>query len=324
MLILIFLEFADLDFHVAGEACKLINELRYNLTKICFIDAGHYVPAIGSVINRNNKVNLKSQEARVSRTVINLKSLLIGNGLTDPLIQYKYFGPMACDNSYGPVLDRATCNKMEAQFPACEQLIKKCYNEQTPSACISAAEKCNNDQIIPFVETGVNPYDVRVPCKGSNNCYEINDAIHNYLNMPKVMKELGAEVERFEGCNNQLSNAFDMAGDWMHPYVHKIPDILEDGIKVLVYTGDADYICNWMGSKAWTMQLPWSGHDEFVQANDTRWYSKRLSKQAGELRKTKDGAFAFLRIFGAGHMAPYDQPESILDMVQQWVDEKLN
>jgi cathepsin A (carboxypeptidase C) len=78
-----------------------------------------------------------------------------------------------------------------------------------------------------------------------------------------------------------------------------------------------------MGNKAWTLDLEWSGKEEFVASNDTEWYSERAGRQGGLLRKTTDNRFAFLRVFGAGHMAPYDQPESTLDMLQQWIDGTL-
>lgn len=74
---------------------------------------GHYIPAIGGVINNNNKGEFQSMELLKKKHTlsdIKLKSLLIGNGLTDPLIQYKYYAQMACDNSYDPVL--ATCDNM--------------------------------------------------------------------------------------------------------------------------------------------------------------------------------------------------------------------
>lgn len=291
------------------------------------LDAGHYIPAIGSVINENNKGNFQTLELfREKNTLnqINLKSLLIGNGLTDPLVQYKYYSKMACENSYGPVLDKATCANMDAQFPACERLIQNCYDSENVFACLPAAMKCNKDQIQPYQQTGMNPYDVREKCKGGNLCYEILESVQKYLNLPEVKEEVGAEVDDYESCNMQINFRFQMAGDWMRPYVTRVPVLLEDGIRILIYSGDADFICNWMGNKAWTIELPWSGHEEFSQANDTEWYSDRLGKQAGELRKTEDGSFAFLRVFGAGHMVPYDQPESGLDMLQQWVSGELN
>ncbi|CEG70790.1 hypothetical protein RMATCC62417_06621 [Rhizopus microsporus] len=305
-----FPQYAHLDFHVSGESY-----------------AGHYIPAIGGEINRNNKGNFKSFELFANKetlSTINLKSLLIGNGLTDPLIQYKYYAKMACENSYGPVLDQSTCRSMEAQFPACERLIQNCYDNENVFACLPAAMKCNKDQIQPYQMTGMNPYDVREKCKGGNLCYEILESVQKYLNIPEVKKAVGVDVSKeYESCNMQINFRFQMAGDWMRPYVNEVPPLLEDDIRVLIYAGDADFICNWMGNKAWTLELPWSGRSEFQAANDTEWHSDILGKQAGELRRTEDGRFAFLRVFGAGHMVPYDQPESGLDMLQQWVRGEL-
>ncbi|KAG1055815.1 hypothetical protein G6F43_002253 [Rhizopus delemar] len=305
-----FPQYADLDFHVSGESY-----------------AGHYIPAIGGAINRNNKGNFNSLELfhnKETLVPVNLKSLLIGNGLTDPLIQYKYYAKMACENSYGPVLSPTACKAMEAQFPACERLIQNCYDNQNVFACLPAAMKCNKDQIQPYQQTGMNPYDVREKCKGGNLCYEILESVQKYLNIPEVKEAIGAETDNYESCNMQINFRFQMAGDWMRPYVVEVPPLLEDDVRILIYAGDADFICNWMGNKAWTLELPWSGHKEFNAANDTEWYSDKLGKQAGELRRTEDGRFAFLRVFGAGHMVPYDQPESGLDMLQQWVRGELN
>ncbi|KAI8887577.1 peptidase S10, serine carboxypeptidase [Backusella circina FSU 941] len=305
-----FPQYADLDFHIAGESY-----------------AGHYIPAIGGTINKHNKGEFNSLELFENAhtlSAVNLKSLMIGNGLTDPLIQYKYYAEMACKNSYGPVLKPEVCKRMEDDYPTCARLIENCYESQSVFACLPAAMKCNKDQITPYQQTGMNPYDVREKCKGGNLCYEILGSVQNYLNRPEVMKEVGAQVEKYESCNMQINFRFQMAGDWMRPYVDEVPDLLEDNIKILVYAGDADFICNWMGNKAWTVALQWDGYEEFSAANDTEWYSERLGKQGGELRRTEDGRFAFLRVFGAGHMVPYDQPESGLDMLQQWVSGELN
>lgn len=257
---------------------------------------------------------------------INLKSLLIGNGLTDPLTQYKYYPKMACENQFGPVLNTTTCQKMKDTISACQRLIQNCYTFQNASACLPATLKCNSDQIMPYMQAGYNPYDVRMKCKGENGeqCYEIRDSIHKYLKLPKVKKEIGAEVRKYKSCNEQVGIAFESTGDWMLPYVNKLPILLEDGVRILIYAGDADYICNWLGNKAWTLELPWTGQEEFAAANDTVWYSELKGEQGGELRKTKDNRFAFLRIFGAGHLVPYDQPEVSLDMMQAWIRNELN
>ncbi|CDH59771.1 carboxypeptidase y precursor [Lichtheimia corymbifera JMRC:FSU:9682] len=306
-----FSQYSTLDFHIAGESY-----------------AGHYIPAIGGELNRNNKGSYSFNTASLTEYAstlakINLKSLLVGNGLTDPKIQYKYYSKMACENSYGPVLDQSTCDAMDRQYPACKTLIENCYSSQNVFSCLPAAMKCNKDQIQPYQATGMNPYDVRKECTGGNLCYDILGSVQKYLNRPEVMKAIGAQVDKYESCNMAINFQFNMAGDWMRPYVNEVAPLLEDGIRILIYAGDADYICNWMGNKEWTIALPWSGHEEFAAAEDTEWISTTAGEQGGELRRTKDGRFAFLRVFDSGHMVPMDRGDYAIDMLNDWLHEKL-
>jgi carboxypeptidase C (cathepsin A) len=48
--------------------------------------------------------------------------------------------------------------------------------------------------------------------------------------------------------------------------------MLEDGIRVLIYAGDVDFICNWIGNKAWTLELNWTGTKPFNSETDEGWY----------------------------------------------------
>ena len=50
-----------------------------------------------------------------------------------------------------------------------------------------------------------------------------------------------------------------------------IPDLLHDGLDVLIYAGDVDYICNWLGNKKWVKALEWDGKEEFNLAEDKPW-----------------------------------------------------
>ena len=85
-----FKQFADNDFHVTGESY-----------------AGHYIPAIGKKVIEMNEEHSKE----TSVVPVQLKSLAIGNGLTDPLIQYKYYPEMACDKKCEsfPFLSPTSC-----------------------------------------------------------------------------------------------------------------------------------------------------------------------------------------------------------------------
>ena len=39
------------------------------------------------------------------------------------------------------------------------------------------------------------------------------------------------------------------AGDWLRSYDDLLPAMMEDGIHVMIYAGDLDLICNWVGNQ---------------------------------------------------------------------------
>ncbi|KAJ3317249.1 hypothetical protein HDV06_001820 [Boothiomyces sp. JEL0866] len=287
-------KYKNLPFHVTGESY-----------------AGHYIPAIGKVIIDSN---LKLSTGAVG---LNLTSLAIGNGLTDPLVQYEFYPDMAADTKYGPILDDAVIEGMRAKYSTCANLINACYQYKTPFTCVPGSFYCNSAFIQPFQSTGLNIYDIRKKCDPSNPlCYDILNDIEAYLNRPEIQEQLGVDVQ-YEGCKRDINMNFLLAGDWMRPYVEYIPEILESGVRVLVYAGDADFICNWIGNKAWTLALEWEGSEGFNNAEDWQWKSKITGKDAGEFRMF--GNFAFLRVYEAGHMVPYDQPEHSSEFFNMWI-----
>ena len=80
--------------------------------------------------------------------------------------------------------------------------------------------------------------------------------------MAQVMAALGAK-KKWSDCNHAVAMMFEMSGDWMHDYQTMIPDQLAAGIRVLIYAGDQDYICNWLGNRAWVRGLKWPGQAAF-------------------------------------------------------------
>lgn len=72
-----------------------------------------------------------------------------------------------------------------------------------------------------------------------------------------------------------------------------------------------------MGNKAWTLKLDWYGADKFIDAPDIPIKSSKTGKKLGQQRSHEN--FSFLRVFGAGHMVPYDQPEHSLEFLTSWL-----
>ncbi len=58
---------------------------------------------------------------------INLAGLAVGNGLTDPEIQYQYYPEMAIHNSHGiKTVSDGTYETMKKAVPGCVTLIQEC------------------------------------------------------------------------------------------------------------------------------------------------------------------------------------------------------
>lgn len=287
-----FPEYASQDFHIAGESY-----------------AGHYIPVFASEILAHKKRN------------INLQSLLIGNGLTDPLTQYEYYKPMACgEGGYPAVLDESSCRSMENALPRCLSMVESCYSSESVWTCVPASIYCNNALLAPYQRTGQNVYDVRGKCEDNTGlCYKGLDYVSQWLNKESVREALGAEVDDYDSCNMDINRNFLFHGDWMQPYHRLVPGLLEQ-LPVLIYAGDADFICNWLGNKAWADALEWPGHKEYAAATmeDLKIVDgESQGEKFGEVKSS--GNFTFMRIFGAGHMVPLDQPESGIEFFNRWL-----
>lgn len=286
-----FPEYASQDFHIAGESY-----------------AGHYIPVFASEISSHKKTN------------INLKSVLIGNGLTDGLTQYEYYRPMACgDGGWPAVLDSQSCEAMDNALPRCQSLIQNCYDSESVWSCVPASIYCNNALLAPYQRTGQNVYDVRGKCKDSSNlCYPELGWISKWLNEKSVMKALGVEVDSYDSCNFDINRNFLFQGDWMQPFHRLVPGLIEK-FPVLIYAGDADFICNWLGNRAWADALEYPGHKEFKAAStkDLRIDDSKKGRKIGDVKS--HGNFTFMRIHAAGHMVPLDQPEASLEFFNRWL-----
>jgi len=287
---------------------------------------GHYVPSIAHRIWQSNNAGEEPQ--------IPMKGIAIGNGMTHPEEQYKWYPEMAATGGqqrggHAPagVVPAKQAKVMQFAMPMCLAAIRACNKGVTDptnessvidtDSCIAAYDFCNLVTQIPYQLTGLNPYDMRVPCGDGNLCYDF-DMIGTFLNSPEVQIELGVNLP-WESCNMQVNLDFVMAGDWMLNCQMLIPDLLRDGIEVLIYAGDQDYICNWLGNKAWTIALEWEGHSEFENAEDLDWRFE--GETVAKLRSAR--GFHFMQVFDAGHMVPKDKPEASLEMVNTFISRRL-
>lgn len=255
---------------------------------------GHYAPAIAYRVGQS----------------LNLKGLSVGNGLTNPPEQYPAYPILAYNYSISklgkPVIDEGTYAQMTESLKTCLPLIEECQNDT--SKCAPAQAYCNNNEIGPYEQTGLNPYDIREPCKVRPLCYDFSD-VSDFLDQPSVQAALGVPKMSWQSCNFTVNSMF--SNDWMKRFDYTIAPLLANGTRVVIYAGDVDFICNWIGNKNWVMNLEWDGQQAFQSEGDHPWMV--AGEQAGEART--HGGLTFLRVYDAGHMVPLDQPARSLDMV---------
>jgi len=121
----------------------------------------------------------------------------------------------------------------------------------------------------------------------------------------------------------RVNEAFMFQGDGMHNSAALLPELINDGIRLLVYAGNADMMCNYIGNEAWVENLETKFHKEFKAAPTIQWVIERSGRVAGEVRSAGGGGFGagnvtFVNVHEAGHMVPHDQPEAALDMFTRW------
>ncbi|KII83244.1 hypothetical protein PLICRDRAFT_455809 [Plicaturopsis crispa FD-325 SS-3] len=306
-----FPQYAKLPFHIAAESY-----------------GGTYGPNIASVIHKENGALSLSKAPGL--LPINLKSLILGNGLTDPYTQMAAVPDFACDGPY-PVYDDPQgpeCSALRAKVPTCQRLIKSCYDFNSRLTCVPALLYCNSQLLGPLMQLGLNPYDVRRKCNKDEDgdlCYKQMNWIDTWMNIPANKLALGVDPARkFASCNMEVNQGFAFQGDGMHDSSKLIPELVESGIRLLVYAGNADMMCNFIGNERWVEALDSSFHDEFVKAEHLPWVTAESGRKAGLVRSAGGGGatagnITFVAVHEAGHMVPYDQPEAGLDMINRWL-----
>jgi cathepsin A (carboxypeptidase C) len=277
---------------------------------------GHYAPAIA------HKVWSKNNNNDESLLKINLAGLAVGNGLTDPIEQYKWYPEMAYHNSHGiKTITEKTYNTMKSSVATCVALIDKCNGGDSflnRFACQSAFVACNLSLTSPYQMTGLNPYDIRKQCEKRPLCYDFS-SIEKWLNSESTKAALHVKDDtKWATCNMGINLKFHT--DWMKDFSPFVSDLINAGIPALIYAGDVDFICNYLGNQAWTLGLDWDHKDEFNNVEVKEWGSHEDGSAAGLVRSSN--GFTFMQVYDAGHMVPSDQPDVALEMIKTFVQGK--
>ncbi|KAJ3934630.1 MAG: carboxypeptidase C [Lentinula lateritia] len=308
-----FPEYSSLPFHIAAESY-----------------GGTYAPNIANVIYKQNKELSLATPGSSQLKIINLASVVLANGLTNPYVQMGSIADWACEGPYAVYDDPSgpQCEALRTKIPTCQRLINSCYSYNSRLTCVPALLYCNSQLFGPLMQLGLNPYDVRRKCnraKDGELCYREMDHVATWMNDGKNKVALGANPSiEFEACNMGVNEAFSRQGDGAHNSALLLPDLINDGVRLLVYAGNADMMCNFIGNERWVEQLDTKFYHEFAAAQSIPWITLESGVLAGTVRSAGRGGFGagnvtFVTVHEAGHMVPYDQPEAALDLITRWI-----
>ena len=90
--------------------------------------------------------------------------------------------------------------------------------------------------------------------------------------------------------------------------------------KILLYAGDVDIVCNFLGVQRFASSLKRNVTTEYVYWNYPKDGTSKHSEIGGFIRRYEGLAFATVR--GAGHMVPTDRPEAALHLFSFFLDGK--
>ncbi|RKU44280.1 hypothetical protein DL546_001629 [Coniochaeta pulveracea] len=274
---------------------------------------GHYGPDFASYFQSQNAAIASSQ---ITGQKINLVALGINNGWIDPVSQYKAYPDFAYNNTYKKLISLSQYNSyISAYNSRCVPAMAKCPGVTgSNSACSSADNTCRS-----AVESSIenaNDFDVYDVRAGSNDPNPPETYV-SYLQSSAVVKAIGAKSTYAE-CPNAPYTKIAGTGDGPRSFLDALSTVVQSGIQVLIWAGDADWICNWMGNYAVTNNINWSGKATFA--------SKALSSYT--VNGTAYGEFKtlnnlnWLRVYNAGHEVPYYQPKAALQAFWQIMQKK--
>uniref|UniRef100_A0A4W5LF78 Uncharacterized protein n=1 Tax=Hucho hucho TaxID=62062 RepID=A0A4W5LF78_9TELE len=181
-------------------------------------------------------------------------------------------------------------------------LAQECRDGQRQS-CLAALGLWDDAVIGVMQQMNRNPYDIREFC--GESCFDETANAARFLNLATTQATLG--VHKPWVMTNETTY-LDFSADFMQDYVSYVPDLLAHGVRVLIYAGDADIMCNWVGNEAWTKDLVWPGQAAFNNATVHPLLVDGVSY--GEVRSIS--SLSFVRVYEAGHMVPTNQPKASL------------
>lgn len=299
---------------LGSEAIKPYTSNGFNFATESY--GGHYGPVFSAYIISQNQAIAANASKVPNAQPIDLKALLIGNGWFSPLLQYPsyYNYTVTPGNTYlKPFYNSSFTEELmfDATYGAgnCTDQLTQCASTGDNTICANADDFCYSQvEVIYDDYSGRDEYDMRelTPDPFPYNYYP------DYLNSPDVQQAIGAVVN-FTDSSDIVYTAFASTGDDAREAgtIDDLTTLVAAGVNVVLYVGDADYICNWVGGEAVAALVPAPSYADAgytdIQSSD--------GKVHGQVKQANN--YAFVRIYEAGHEVPFYQPVVSLELFER-------
>lgn len=271
---------------------------------------GHYGPEFARYIIAQNQAIGRGD---ISGEVIHMRFLSISNGWFDAKIQEKANIEYLYNNSYRRLINESFHDELINRFDTkCAALLDKCIATNTNEDCATAWKSYTNEIEYPVVallnenQPGFFLGDIRDPSSRPSDAYSA------YLQRPEIQRALGARVN-FTTRSGQAG--FYLGGDDARSFMDQLSTVIQAGVRVVIWTGDADYVSNWFGTTKVADTIEWAKQETF--ANQPMVPYTLNGEQKGTY-KSLDNLIS-MRIFGAGHNTAFYQPELSLQIFKQTI-----
>ncbi|RUR06984.1 S10 family peptidase [Legionella sp. km772] len=260
--------------------------------------AGKYLPQLAMRIITGNKNN---------KTPIHLKGLMIGDAWVNPKVQqaanidYAYYHGLIDeqDRPFVMKLYKDCVQEIDKQKPSSKKANRVCMKIQ------NFIQQQSGQLNLANIAKGVEPDDQHMIA---------------YLNKPEVRSALHVDprVKKFTTFSEVVADKLELGEQ--DSVAELYPELLKAGIKILLYNGLEDgKDSNFLSTQRWLSQLNWTYKNEFKEASRCVWFIS--NKKVAGYAKASHG-LTLVTIRNAGHLAPIDQPEALLDLFHHFIENK--
>ncbi|KAF2398799.1 putative carboxypeptidase S1 [Trichodelitschia bisporula] len=266
---------------------------------------GHYGPEFARYIMAQNSA---IEAGKVKGEKINLVALGVNNGWIHPSDNYQALIDYAATNNHKKLISAQQQQTYTKTMQSrCLPALQKCWQTDSNRDCQNAVMTCKSAVESPLSRGNFDVYDVRTPPKSGFP----PEMYIKYLQKSDIQQRIGAKKKYDECPNAPLRNFADFTDS--RSFLGALSNIVKANVTTLIWAGDADWICNWMGNLATANEVKFPGQAKFKAAQLRPYKVRGVTK--GEYKSVDN--FSFLRIYQAGHEAAYYQPEASLQLFVQ-------